>query len=239
MMIKSMMIILLAMPGIAFSSTPTANQILASSKAAMGGRAWNEVHSIRIKATKRMLGRTGTSTTLVDLASSRTVSHAKMGAMTIASGFDGKSAWAAIGARGAAPVTSPARRRAAMTAAYRETYAWWDPKRWPAVIKVRGKKTRKDKEYWVLKITPKDGISFDLWINTKTGLIDRETSDLGVIKLATFMSDYRTVDGVKLPFHRRSITVVGGQKVMTISQVQSIDINIPVSTVDFAIPQKQ
>lgn len=238
-MLKILIFALLLMPVLALAATPTARQVLAQAKAASGGRAWDHIHTMRIEATRTMLGRSGTSTTLLNFRTGSMVSHAKLGGMTIANGFDGKMGWTAMGSRPAAPNGTPAKQKASASSAYRATYSWWYPKRWPAEFDLVGKKTNDEGSYWVVKITPKGGSPFELWIDAKTHLIARVAANPGIIQFTTYLSDYRKVSGVKIPFHKRTVTVVSGRKVTTKSELNSVEVNVPVSPEDFAMPTKK
>jgi len=134
---------------------------------------------------------------------------------------------------------SPRGKKLAVTSAYQTAQAWWFPKRWLGKIKLVGSRTSGHDRYWVLRILPRGGMPFDMWINAKTHLIARTVMALGVgaMKQTTYLSDYHTVDGVKTAFHER---ISNGQaQYDTVMQVKKVGVNVPVSAAEFAMPGQQ
>jgi hypothetical protein len=118
-----------------------------------------------------------------------------------------------------APDNSPAARKADATLACQTARAWWFPKRWPGKIKSLG--THKDggKTFLVLRITPRGGNPFELWINAKTHLIARTVDRSRAVPATIYFSDHRKAKGIKLPFHRLQSN--GKKKYDTVIQVKN------------------
>ncbi len=232
-------LILLLLPGFALAAAPTATQILAQSKAASGGAAWNGIHTLRIEGTIEVGGLSGAVTQLDDLATGRSVSHYTLGALTGAQGFDGKMGWNKSPGGEISPNDSSAAKQQDATAAYQTARAWWFPERRPGKIESLG--TRKDDgaTYQVLRITPKDGHPFELWIDSHTHLIARtvEATGVGSVQETAYLSDYRTTQGIKLPFHQRYSN--GKKQYDTVVQLKTVAVNVPVSVADFAVPKQK
>lgn len=211
--------------------------ILAQAKAASGGDAWNAIHSIRLEGTIEMGGLSGSVTQLEDLLTGRSVSRYNLGSLTGAQGFDGKLGWSQAPGGAIAPDDSPAAKKRDATSAYQTALAYWFPKRWPGKVESLG--TRKDTgtTFQVLRITPRGGNPFELWINADTHLIARTVDSSGVLPQTTYFSDYRTVKDVKLPFHMRYSN--GKKRYDTVVQVKKVAVNVPVNANDFAKPQQK
>ncbi|MGH8274125.1 MAG: aspartyl protease family protein [Gammaproteobacteria bacterium] len=225
------------LPGLALAASPTAAQILAQSKAASGGDAWNRIHSMQTTATIEAGGLSGTANELDDLTTGRSVSHFALGPLKGAQGFNGKLGWSKSPGGSVAPDDSPAAKKRDATAAYQTAQAWWFPKRWPGKIESLG--TRKDNQttFQVLRITPRGGNPFELWINADTHLIARTVDSSGVLPQTTYLSDYRTVHGVKMAFHARQSN--GKKQYDTVIQLKKVTVNVPVDAQDFARPQQK
>jgi hypothetical protein len=221
---------------LAQTPTPTPNAILAKAKAASGGAAWNRIHSLRFKVTAKAGGLTGTLTRLEDLPTGRSVMHATLGPISIARGFDGKMGWAKSPGGEVAPDGSSAAKKSDVTAAYQTARAWWFPKRWPGKTESLGTHNDGGKSFQVLRITPRGGHAFELWINTKTHLIARSVDRSGVQPQTMYFSDFRTVHGIKLPFHQRSSN--GKKQYDRILQINKVAVNVPVSAAEFAMPKQ-
>lgn len=235
---KLFFLIFLMIPGVATAASPTPAQILAQSKAASGGDAWNGIHTLHLEGTIGTGGLSGSVTQLEDLESGRSVSRFTLGSLAGAQGFDGKMGWNKSPGGEVSPDDSPAAMQADVTSAYQTAQGWWYPKRWPANIELLG--TRKDDNdvFQVLRITPEDGRAFELWIDARTHLIARtvEATGLGSVEETSYFSDYRTVHGVKLPFHQ--LVSNGKKQYDTVVQLTRIDVNVPVSDSDFAMPKQ-
>lgn len=237
---RTFLLALLLVPGLALAATapPSATKIFARNKAATGGNAWNQIHSMRIKATVKTSGLSGSGTILEDLRTGRSVTHYKLGPVSGAQGFDGKMGWSKAPGGEVAAANSPTAKKRNVTGAYQMANGWWKPKRWPAEIKAFGTRKNGDKTYQVIRITPKGGKPFTLWIDPKTHLVARsvEATGMGSVKETTYFSDYRTVKGVKIPFHQRASN--GKKQYDRVIQIKKIDVNVPVNARDFAMPKQ-
>lgn len=233
-------LILFLISGSAVAGTPTAVQILAKSKAASGGIAWDGIVSMRTVATTKMQGMSGTYTVLVDFRTGRTATHFKVrGTTIIVTGFDGKSGWKSVFGRAVTADHSPDQLRADVTDAYIAMYGWWYRQHAPAAIKLLGARTENATDYWVLEITPERGNTFDLWINAGTWLISRQVLHAGTQNSTSNLADYRSVHGIKIPFHIRSVSMVSGRTFVSELQLSKVAINVPVSAKDFATPLRK
>jgi predicted aspartyl protease len=235
---RTLLLALLLVPGLALAATapPSATKILAQTKAATGGDAWNQIHSMRFKATVKTSGLSGNGTILEGLRTGRSVEHFKLGPISGAQGFDGKMGWSKGPGGEVSADNSPEAKKRNLTGAYKTANGWWKPEHWPADIKSLGTRESGDKTYQRVRITPKGGKSFTLWIDPKTHLVARSVAatGMGSVKRTTYFSDYRPVKGVKIPFHQRSSN--GKKQYDQIIQIQKVQVNVPVSAEDFAMP---
>lgn len=235
---RMLILAILAIPALTLAATTpiTATQILAQAKAASGGAAWNRIHSMRFKATIKAGGLTGTLVRLEDLSTGRSVFHFKLGPIAGAQGFDGNKGWTKSPGGEIASDDSLAAKKSDINAAYQTARAWWFPKRWPGKIESLGTRNDGDKAFRVLRITPRGGHPFELWLNAKTHLVVRSVDRSGVQPRTTYFSDFRTVHGIKLPFHERSSN--GKKKYDRIFQINKVVVDVPLSDADFAMPKQ-
>lgn len=229
----------LLIPGLAVAASPAVTQILAQSKIASGGDVWNRVYSLRMEGSIETGGLSGTATELDDLMTGRSVSRYEMGEIKGAQGFDGKLGWSVSPGGEVAPADSPAGKQASATAAYQTARAWWYPQRWPADIKAEGVHKENGTDYQVLDVTPRGGFAFELWINADTHLIARfvQATGVGSVKETTYFSDYQKVEGIEVPFHQRYSN--GEKQYDTIVQLKKVEVNVPVTAADFAMPSQK
>ena len=190
-------VIVFLLAGVANAGEP--NEVLAKVKAASGGAAWDAIRTARTRMTVSVGGLTGTAETLDDVTLGRVVDHFKLGPRAAREGFDG----AARGRR--TTRVSRARKRAATAPRSGQRvvparHGFWHPERWPARIEDAGTQEENGRQFLVVRITPKGGRPFDLWIDAATMLIDRTVEKTAIETRTTLMTDYRTVGGVKIAF---------------------------------------
>lgn len=218
------------------AASPTPAQLLAQAKGASGGNAWDHIRTLRIEVTMQSGGLSGTGTELEDLTDGRSVTHIKLGSLSLARGFDGTMGWRRSPNGEVSPDDSAAAKQMDVTRAYRIARGWWSPKRWTAKIDSLGTRVGEGKTYKVLRITPQGGRPFELWIDAETHLIARivETTGPGSRIATSYFSDYRTIQGIKIPF--RELNSNGDKRHNTTILVTHVAVNIPVTNADFAMP---
>lgn len=90
---------------------------------------------------------------------------------------------------------------------------------------------------YVVKVTPKIGTASTQYYDAKSLLLLRtdmvSVSPNGKLPTETYLSDYRTVDGVKMPFKTRSI-VAGIQEVIV--TFQKVENGVAIDDAEFAKP---
>ena len=226
---------LLAAP--AFGAPPTAGSaadVLSKVKEASGGKGWDAVLTMRTKATLATGGMTGPVESWDDVRKGRYVDTVELGPIWQAQGFDGTVLWMQDTSRQVRKDEGGDQREAAANDAYRRSLAYFFPDRWPATLEPPSTKEESGRQFQVVRITPKDGRPFDIWVDTKTWLIDRVVEKAAVETRTTFVSDYRTVQGVRVPFTIRSTN--GETKYDQVITVQSVELNLPVEEARFRMP---
>ena len=184
--------------------SPVPLRILARAKAATGGSAWDRIVSIRSVGTLETSGLKGTFETLEDLRRGAHLTRYDLGAMRGADGDDGRTVWIEDATGQSFPQGDASKRQEAANAAYLACRGYWFPKRWPADVAWMRRCQEGNRAFDVLQITPRGGQTFEFWVDAATGLPDRTvdfTSD-GRPDPTRF-TDYREVEGVKLPFQIR------------------------------------
>lgn len=211
-----------------------ADAVLARAKAASGGAAWDAVRSRRVRGRLHTGGLDGTVESIEDVLSGRYVDRAELGPAKMAEGFDGRTAWSADASGQARPEEAAEARAAAADEAYRRALAFWYPARWPAEVTALGRREEGARRFDVLRITPRGGRPFDLWVDGETGLFDRVVEAGGAETQTTYFTDYREVHGVKVPFQVR--TTNGETRYDTVVSVESIAFDQPADAAAFAMP---
>lgn len=228
---------LLLFPFLSWAATPTAQTVLAQSKAASGGSAWNHVHSIKLQGKASAGGLSGPFEQLEDVSDGASLLKYKLGPYEAQSGFDGSTSWKLGPSGDVALQESTAGKRIAASEAYLSARAYWFPQRWPASVQLLGTRTDGGNTYQVLRILPKGADAIELWIDTTTHLIAKVVEMTGGEAQTQLWSDYRTVDGIKLPFR---VEVYTGSDVAhkSVALVDSVSINVDIPPDRFAPPKQ-
>jgi Aspartyl protease/PDZ domain len=213
---------------------PDPQAILARVKRATGGAAWDRITSIHSAVALETGGLKGTAEGLEDVLTGRSVSHYQLGPMTGAGGFDGKTVWSQDASKQVRIEEGGEAREAAANDAYRSALGYFYPERWPARLEYGGEKAEDGRTFLVVRATPKGGRPFDIWIDAATHLIDHTVEKASIETRTVFYSDYREVQGVRLPFSQRSTN--GEEKYDQRISVQSIELNVALADARFAPP---
>lgn len=210
-------------------------EVLARSKEAVGGKAWDDVRALHMKVKVSMSGLSGPAETWEDVLTGRYMGSFSLGAFSGAQGFDGKITWERDTSGQVRVSDSGDAREGSANEAFRRTMAWWYPERWPAEISLAGEKTEGDRSFHVLRIHPKGGRPFEMWIDAKTWLTDRVVELTSRETRTGFVSDYRDVNGLKIPFSTRNTN--GEEKYDQILVTESVEVNPAISDATFRMPE--
>lgn len=208
--------------------------ILAKAKAASGGAAWDAIQSARTRVTLTIGGLSGTAESLDDVRRSRFVDRFELGPMKGAQGFDGTTVWSQDSSGQVRTEEGEDEQLGAVNDAYRRALAFWYPQRWPAQIEGLGEREDGGRRFHVIRITPRGGRPFELWIDATTSLPDRMVEKAAIETRTTFFSDYRLVGGLKLAHATRSTN--GEERYDQLATVQSVEFNVPVDESAFGRP---
>ena len=169
-------------------------QLLATMKAACGGSAWDRARSWHEKSEAEIKGRPLIQNevwhNLKSLKSAMT--STVNGRVFRRSGYNGTIAWR-VGPDGQTKVISDKDElRRQRRDVYLSSFGWFYPKRFPAVFKIAADTVQDGQTYRVMRITPMDAQSFDIWIDPENYLVRRIVAGSEFAEL----SEYKTFDGV-------------------------------------------
>ncbi|MGO9210718.1 MAG: aspartyl protease family protein [Terriglobales bacterium] len=212
-----------------------AQEILVKAKQAAGGDSWDAIHSTYNKGKLTTSGLAGQAESWEDNLTGRYLEKYQLGPTSGADGFDGKLVWSQDSSGEPRAEGAENARQGAVDEAYRTAMAYWFPQRWPAQIECSGRKEEQGKTLHVLRITPQGGRPFDLWIDAATYLIDHTVEKTDIETRTTYLSDYRTVNGVKVPFAVRSTN--GDTQYDQFVALEKVEFDAPLQEAQFRMPQ--
>ena len=216
------------------AAAPSSQEILAKAKQASGGENWNSIRTTHATLTLKTSGLNGNLEIWEDNVSGHSLVRYQMGPATGAEGFDGKTVWSQDTSGQPNADAGGEALQGAANEAYRRTHAYWFPERWPAQVEYSGEKADNGKNFFVLRITPQGGRPFDVWIDAATYLFDHTVEKAEMDTRTSYFSDYRDVNGVKVPFSER--TTNGDAKYDQFVTMQKIEFNQPVEEAQFHMP---
>jgi hypothetical protein len=205
-------------------ATPTAAVLDALRKATLG-RSLSSITSIHTTGGMEALGIRATASEWDDVRGGRFYSSQAGSALTGASGWTGSVAWnqdysGLVTVDGGIPG-----RQQAIDQAYLSTLGYLKPGAGGAVVVYAGSRSDAGRSYDVLAVTPANGSEIDLWVDTQTHLIARETTSFGNVSATTVLSNYRRVDGLTFPFLTSTTTSQGNA---TTSRTGTLALNEPI-----------
>ncbi len=222
-------------PRAAAAAPQNPQDTLARAKAASGGAAWDAVRTLHTKVRVETGGMTGTAESWEDVRAGRFVDTYQFGPMTGAEGYDGTKKWSQDGSGDVTLSDSGDAREGSVNEAYRRSLSYWYPDRRQASITEDGERREGERSFHVLHITPAGGRPFEIWIDAATFLIDRTVEKAAKETRITFFSDYRDVDGLKLPFKLRSTN--GEAQYDQVVTYETYEINPAIEAAKFEVPQ--
>ena len=234
MMRRLVFLMVLAFTAPLFASS-TAQEVLNKAKQASGGDAWNAMRTTHASLKLETSGLNGPLEIWEDNLTGRSLVRYQLGPASGAEGFDGKTVWSEDSSGQAQADGGEEARKAAVNEAYRRTRAYWFPQRWPAQVEYSGEKEESGRKFNVLRITPKGGRPFDLWIDAGTYLFDRTVEKAEIETRTSYFSDYRTVNGVKVAFAER--TTKGDAKYDQTVTMEKIEFNQAIEDSRFEMPR--
>ena len=166
--------------------------------AVSGGARWDRPFAIATTATLVVGELPGTSESIEDVATGRHRSTTRLGAMTVAEGFDGTAAWEqTVGGEVVAP-DAPAAVARAVTVRWLTQRGYFRAA--GAHYRDLGERSCGEHSCQAVEATPAGGAPVELWFDDTTGLLARTVHREGTETGVTTFDDYRAVDGALLPF---------------------------------------
>ena len=212
----------------------TAASVLAAMKAASGGAAWDRVRSLHTVSSFQNGGLTGTQEEWDDVLTGRYSVLSVLGPAPQRDGYDGARVWNQDENGQSRYVAGADDGEAAHSTAYRISFAYWFPARFPGTVSYLKHTAQDGRSFDVLQIVPHAGRPFQLWVDDKTHLPDR-TIEAGATQTGTtFFLDYRLTRGLMLPFGTRAST--GDPRYDAVSVTQSVVINAAMPNGTFTLP---
>ena len=176
-------------------------KLLAQMRASCGGDAWDRIHGWHEAGRVTMGGRPGlTYEAFHEITTLRTTYVQRLdGKIVRLGGFDGTNTWR-VRPDGTVETGADATKlRKARRDMYLSNAGYFFPKRFPAHFELMGVQTLGNRKFDVLRLTPTDAESADLWVDRKTHRVFRVVAGSEMAE----GSDYRMFGAVCGPTRLR------------------------------------
>jgi predicted aspartyl protease len=168
-----------------------------------------------------------------DLVGVRYRDNSDFGVRSGSYGFNRKLVWAQDSSGLSHVEESSEAREGTINEAYRRSLVYWYPERWPAEVDYKGEKQDSGLSFHVLGITPEGGRPFELWFDETTYLLARIVENTGTGMLKVFLSEYREIEKLKVPFLVRVQLSNGAENVY---RVEEFKVDPPLTETYFNVP---
>jgi outer membrane lipoprotein-sorting protein len=210
------------------SASPTADDIVAKNIEAKGGAAkLKSVESVRIMAAATVQGTIAPMVIELKRPNLRR-QEVTVNGQKIVQTFDGANGWMLNPSVGEQPIRMPAAQSAAMKNDAEFDSPLLDYQSKGVKVALVGREDVDGRPAYHLKVTTADGVARDYYVDAQTNLefrVDAAVMQNGTeARLSVAMSDYRDVDGVKMPFSLKQS--LNGREVADL-QVSTIEFNVP------------
>jgi hypothetical protein len=209
----------------------SASDILAKARQASGGEAWDGVAQCDSAGNLSVAGQTGSLRYVENLRNGANVSYVSIPEVHVkqANGVDLFTAWHQDD-EGDIQL-SPSGNPWQVDDLYLTSHSYWKPKLGGALVNVLEPSVDQGAMYDRLQFSVPGGHGFTLWINHSTHLIERISNEQ-----IRYLSDFRRIDGILLPFSQRTVDANGKESVVSFTKrTVASQINNSV----FAIPFRQ
>ena len=211
--------------------------LLARAKEASGGKAWDGVRTITLTAKIESGGLSGVATSWDEVTTGRYATEYQLGPVRGGDGFDGAVAWTVEASGQVIRSEKGESYQSAMQRAYLTALAYWYPVRRKGSVEPLGTRSENGRTFTGFKATAEGGRPVELWFDGQTFLLDHTIDRVDAVTRRTIYSDYREVQGIKVPFAVRITN--GEEKYDTRIAAESIVINQEVESARYAPPAEK
>ena len=228
--------ILLAFILLAFSQVMPAEEILTKHLEAMGGK--ENLLKVKTSYVKGAVSTGGLQGEFISYSEFPNLSRQDVDfkIIKVSTGTDGNTYWTKD-QNGKIRELEKIEKSFAWTENYFGNFLYFFPEQYKREITYLGDEKDSLGQYYVIQIKPENGEPRKLFINKDTYLLDKCQQKMDIDVATTYLSDYREIQGLKIPFH--SHTTTGKPQYDTDVTITEIKFNVEVDPSVFQMPQEK
>ncbi len=213
---------------------PRVKKLIARSGAALHVGALRSIEVIHAEGSVVAAGLSGSGDNWNEMGGTREASLFSTPPLGGGSGWDGNENWNLDQAGLVIADGSVLGRSSAVSQAYFGNYDLWTPGYGGATVAWGGSKSDNGTSYDVLTVTPpKSSLPIDVWFDRATHLPLKAVQTAGPMVTTITMADFKTVDGLMIPYRVDTSTNTGNSTSFTATRVEA---NPPGGTAHLAAP---
>jgi predicted aspartyl protease len=181
------------------ASTP-GSALLQRAREAAGGKAWDKIRALTYRGADNASGMQGRTDCIDDVKTGRMLRDSDFQVVHYKEIWDGLQHWRQDVTGGVHRLDSEFALEATATDEWLARRAYLKPGAENAVLGPVERRSDAGKTYETISVTPAYGQPIELWFDSASGLLARTVRAMPItVETATY-SDYRTVEGVRLPY---------------------------------------
>ena len=185
------------------------------------GPGLGRVHAIHATGTVTIAGITGTFELWSNTTDGRRTERIEAGPFTGAQGYDGRTGWQEDAKGIVLAQNGPEASAETANEIFVTTDRLFAPAHGGADLSYLGMRTDAGKTYEAVSIKPSNGYPFEWWFDTATGLPARTIITMRGQTTTADLSDYRSVNGLMVPWKIVTTNDVGPPKVKSLTNVET------------------
>jgi hypothetical protein len=233
------LLIVCSFPLLTSADEPTGDQpakIIEASKAATGGKKWDEIKFWHETGKLSVGGIDGKYEAWLDLPDLRGAQIYNLGPAKGSQGWNSEVSWSTDASDQLRIETSSESIANAIKEFYQATHGFLFPDRYPTEMHYSGVKGNEGKPCDVITFKPKASDPFEVWFDQSSHLVVRMVDLTGEQPQTSYFSDFRDVNGLLIPFQTR--VSIGDPKYDQKIYSEKIDLNSEIAAERFDPPKE-
>jgi hypothetical protein len=229
--LAALLLLILAAP--CRASTP-GGALLERARKGAGGKAWDKINALSYGGADNSSGMQGRTECIDDVKTGRMLRESDFQVVHYKEIWDRAQHWRQDMTGGVHRLDSEFAQQATVTDEWLARRAYLKPGAENAVLGPVQRRSDGGKTYETIRVTPQHGQAVEFWFDGATGLLVRTVRTMPTtIETATY-TDYRTVDGVLLPY---KITTDDGPGNLDVFDVADYHVNTAIGDQTFEAPR--